>query len=1586
MKALRVASRILSATFWVIMGVVLLATGIILVLYSQWGQDRLRQHLVDALNSKPGMAVKIDGFRLKFPASVTIEGLEFVQQGDTMIMADTLTAKVRLMPLLTGQVEVDEANLINGFYQLGAPDSAMWMTIRTKQVEIRPAKVRLSPLDINIEDGLLKGARVDMVLNTDTTTSPTDTTAAQDMKIRLGHLRVADLTYTMKMLPTIDSIGINIGEGTLSTGKIDLLAQTLDLKKFIAQNVNAAYIAPDSATVAAYPAASDESDSSTTKPWTITIDSIRMRDSQALYTTQGVTPLPGLDFAYIQANDMDLAVNGFYNQATTLRLPLKLHATERCGLTLDAEGTFSLDSAAMYFEKFNVTTPLTQLHADGMMGMGDLMNDPQLPLQLNVDGHCGIADVCTMFPGYAAYIAPLPRKSSIDLTLDLSGTPSRLNISDMRLALNGIVRLSGKGAVDNAFDPTRIGGDILFSGSIIDVNSILRAFVEPSMGLTVPPMTLAGNLHMHGPAMGGKLTANTLGGRVALNADYNSNRQGYNLAINADKFPVKAFMADLGVGNATLSLQAKGNGFDLMSHATHLDAKGNITSIQYSGYDYKDILFTAKVDDGKAIIDANVHNPGLDLTIDAEGNITGDTYAWEARLDGTTIDLQTLKLSETPMEMSMLANLNGKFTPRTGDIEAILNLPEFSYKGDEAMEFNVTDIFAHFNSCDTLTTLSIHNRDLVANAAIPAGLTRISLQADTLMRIFDAQLARHRFDVDSLQRVMPKFGIDVTAGDDNFVNDILAAQKMSIGHISFNASNDSTLKLRADVLSLNTGTMVLDTIKMDIDQAGKRLYFLGRLSNRPGNLDDFAQVRADGMLNVDNVAMRITQTNSAGATGFDFGAIAAIADSVVSARLFPLNPIIGYKKWTVNLDNYVRYDIADKHIDANLKMMGDDSTIQLYTDHNHAEGEHLSEHADSINNVVLKISDVHLSDWITFNPFAPPISGDLSADINLQWDGGSNINGKGDVALTNFMYDNQKVASLVVDLDVATNIEGTVRASADLMVDGEKTMTLAGNLNDSESGSPFNLDFSVIHFPLATVNPFLPADMARLSGTLNGNMLISGDSANPLINGEIYFDSAAIRVPMTASDYAFSDVKVPVVDNIVSFKDFSIMGVNKVPLNVNGTVDITSMASPKYDLNMKASNIMLVNSSKAARGASVYGKAYINLDATAKGNLNFLDLDADLTVLAGTNVTYIMADASTEIAQAANADMVKFVNLNDTAAVAMADSLANQGMMMAIDAQLTVQNGTTINVELSPSARDRVQLQAEGSVTYTQTPLSADGRLMGRITVNDGYARYNIPLIGERRFNIDQGSYIAFNGDMMNPVLNLHATDPVKVNVTREGQNSRMVNFDILLGVTGTLERMDVVFNLTTDDDLSVANELQSMSAEQRANQAMNMLLYNMYTGPGTTSSTQLTANPLFSFLESQINNWAANNIKGVDLSFGIDQYNQTTNGATSSAMNYSYQVSKSLFNDRFKIVVGGNYTTDTNADENIAENLINDISFEYYLNSQQTMLLKIFRHMGYESILEGEVTQTGVGFVYRRKLDRLGKMLPKFMRPKYRD
>ena len=53
----------------------------------------------------------------------------------------------------------------------------------------------------------------------------------------------------------------------------------------------------------------------------------------------------------------------------------------------------------------------------------------------------------------------------------------------------------------------------------------------------------------------------------------------------------------------------------------------------------------------------------------------------------------------------------------------------------------------------------------------------------------------------------------------------------------------------------------------------------------------------------------------------------------------------------------------------------------------------------------------------------------------------------------------------------------------------------------------------------------------------------------------------------------------------------------------------------------------------------------------------------------------------------------------------------------------------------------------------------------------------------------------------------------------------------------------------------------------------------------------------------------------------------------------------------------------------------MDDISLEYRLDKRDNMSLKVYRYNTQESILEGEVIDTGVGFVVRKKLNRLGNL-----------
>ena len=99
-----------------------------------------------------------------------------------------------------------------------------------------------------------------------------------------------------------------------------------------------------------------------------------------------------------------------------------------------------------------------------------------------------------------------------------------------------------------------------------------------------------------------------------------------------------------------------------------------------------------------------------------------------------------------------------------------------------------------------------------------------------------------------------------------------------------------------------------------------------------------------------------------------------------------------------------------------------------------------------------------------------------------------------------------------------------------------------------------------------------------------------------------------------------------------------------------------------------------------------------------------------------------------------------------------------------------------------------------------------------------------------------------------------------------------------------------------------------------------------------------------------------------------MDSYNT---GENTVRTDVTYEFSKQFFNDRIRIKIGGRISTD-NSDNpsnngNLQDNLVDDISIEYVFTKKRNLFLKVFRHSNYESVLDGEVTQTGVGVVWRK-------------------
>lgn len=1581
MPARSMARTVVKVMLWTLMSMMLLVTGIVVGVYSVWWQRDALYAAVTAVNRRPGTHLEVGDARLIFPLRVKVRDMSLVQNGDTMIRLGAADADVRLRPLLDGRVDVGEALLSKALYRMGSRDSATCIVLSAEHIDAAPLSVSLGDtLRIRLERGALAGALVDMYINPVDTAAPKPSSEPSPLLIEVEHLALSNFAYRMNMLPAIDTLQTVISRGMISDVRIDIAGQTVEVGDFGGSGLNVAYIAPDQATVerlAALPAKVDTI-SAPSAPWTVKVDGIHFDRSKALYTTCGLRPQPGLDFGYIAVDSMSLDIEGFYNRASEVRVPLCISGRERSGIVLHTDGTLAIDSAALRLQHFDLkTSGGTAMDFNVTLG-----TDSEQSISVDIaPSKVAVSDLACMFPDFDNYLQPLRKDTRVALAAEVTGSMNNPDIGHLSLHVPGALRLDGGGRLHNVLTPERMTGSIDLSGKLGDIDPWLRLVMGPDAGVRIPPMDVKAGIDFGNGAYNGNLQATTSAGQLALDGNFNGRGKAYDIQLDAYQFPIDAFMPSLGISDVTVGINAKGRGLDIMSPHTSADIDLDLADITYNGDRLTDIGGTLHVADGMAILRIDSHNSTADFSIEGSGNIQGSRYNWIAAIDGRHIDLMSLKVGNIPATMSINADISADIDAANPLLlDASVDLRDFVY-AHEGGTMTVDRVRARLAASDTTVNLNVSNRDLFALFSAPTGLREVLAHSDSLMTTLAAQFERRRIDIPEVQRALPRFELDVQAGNNNMLTQVLADNHMGFDNMRLRAYNDTVMALDGDVLGFFTGDTRLDSVDLEIHQHGDRLHYGAKIRNLPGTLDAWAAVDLTGFFRPGRLGINVNQRNIKGQTGFLVGGeIELNADSTATLHITPLNPTIGYQQWTANEGNFIRYYYATKHIDADLHMRSATSSLALYSEHAH---EHDNAMHGADEDLVVKVSDIRLQDWIALNPFAPPVKGNISADIRVNRLNNA-LNGEGQLSLAGLTYGREKVGDIRADFDLVTQRSGLLRTNVDLWVNGTKTVTLAGALNDSTRTSPFNMDLTMIHFPLSTCNAFLPG-VAKLSGTLNGRMDVSGDSDHPQLDGNLQFDKAAINVNMLGTTFAISDTPIPIEKNIVRLNGFAISGCNENPLTINGKVDISDMSRMPMDLTMKARNMQIVKSTRAAKGADVYGKAYVDIDAKARGDMSMLKTSGSLSVLAPSNFTYIMPDAVNAIQNQSVEDMVHFVNFNDSAAMARDDSVApREGTALFVDFALNINNGTTIGVDLSTDGKNRLQLNTQGSLSFSMNPMNS-GRMVGRLNILDGYIRYTPPLMSEKKFAFDEESYVAFTGDMLNPRLNIKGVDRIRANVTQEGQNSRLINFDVSLDVTGTLDRMEVAFDLATDDDITVANELASMSAGQRANEAMNLLLYNVYTGPGTKANAALNANPLYSFLSSQLNSWASKAIKGVDLSFGIDSYDRTTRTGTSQTTQYSYNISKSLFDERFRIAIGGNYSTDADADENLSRNIISDISIEYYLNNAHTTYVRIFRHTGYESILEGEITQTGVGFVYRRKIRRLSDMF-RFGRRKDKD
>lgn len=538
--------------------------------------------------------------------------------------------------------------------------------------------------------------------------------------------------------------------------------------------------------------------------------------------------------------------------------------------------------------------------------------------------------------------------------------------------------------------------------------------------------------------------------------------------------------------------------------------------------------------------------------------------------------------------------------------------------------------------------------------------------------------------------------------------------------------------------------------------------------------------------------------------------------------------------------------------------------------------------------------------------------------------------------------------------------------------DNREVMTADGILTKKNGKDTLEVTTSFEHFPMKIANAFVPDQMISFTGDLDGGMYIYGPLEKPRMHGDITLDSVSVYARQAGARYWFDDRPVQIKDNQLIFDKFAIYTTSKNPFTINGKVDFRNLERPTADLKLLAENYTLLDAPRT-RESLIYGKIFVDLNATVRGPLDALTMRGNMNLLGNTDVTYVLTDSPLTVEDRLEG-LVTFTSFADTASVgtdeAPAMSLGGMDMIMSVH----IDNAVRLRADLSPDRSKFIELEGGGDLNMQYTP-QGDISLTGRYTLSGGIMKYSLPIIPLKEFQINNGSYVDWRGDPMNPTLNLKATERMRASVADgDDGGSRVVNFDVSIAIKNRLDAPELIFDITAPDDATIENELQAMGAEERSKQAIAMLATGVYMNSGVKGGGLSMGSALNSVIQSQINSLAGSAFQSINASFTMGMEDRTSAETGDKQTDYSFRYSQRLFNDRVQIVIGGKVTTGANA-TNDAESFIDNISLEYRLDTSGTRYVRVFYDKNYESVLDGEITETGVGLVLRRKMDRLGEL-----------
>jgi len=534
----------------------------------------------------------------------------------------------------------------------------------------------------------------------------------------------------------------------------------------------------------------------------------------------------------------------------------------------------------------------------------------------------------------------------------------------------------------------------------------------------------------------------------------------------------------------------------------------------------------------------------------------------------------------------------------------------------------------------------------------------------------------------------------------------------------------------------------------------------------------------------------------------------------------------------------------------------------------------------------------------------------------------------------------------------------------------------------------FQLNFDKVK--LNMISPYLKTLVSNIKGTATGKVTLTGLISNPVLNGEGKCVNSGFIVNYLQSVYDFT-TPLKIENNTFIIKDASVFDQYGNEAKVDATITHDFFTNFGFNVVINSKKFCVLDT-KESDNSTFYGKAFATGIIKIQGTPSQVYIDVNAQSEKNTSINIPLLN-STDVSEK---KFITFVNrnpyaVNDTATTKNKYKADLTGITMNFNFDVTPD--ADVQIIFDPKIGDIIHGRGSGKLNME---INTQGKFLmyGQFKIEEGDYLYTLQNVINKRFRIENGGTIEWNGDPLDATVNLEAIYKTKAALYSILQNSTVaanedfktrIPIECQLYLTDKLLKPSIRYDIflpNAKPEISSALAGQIPTESELIKQFLSLLVINSFwanTTGGAASSSNINGSSSYvvatEFASNQLSNLISTATGSWDVGVNIRPPDQMSNAEVDLAL------SRQFLNNRLNVSGGVSTPLSNSTAVSTAANpnaVIGDVNVDYKLTKNGKVMIKAFNKANDQytiSQYDQSLYKQGVGIAYREEFNRVGDL-----------